>query len=297
MSQPYAFPPYASLPPAPASSPWRLGFGGLLRSEWLKLRSMTSTWVLVGISSVLGLYMTATSARAGLYFLDMLNQEYDTGIGIYNLSASMWGAPVWSGVLLALLGVLSITNEYSSGMIRTTLTVTPSRWPALAAKAIVVAAFAFVSTIVAEFLGALLTLPQATGVRFDLFLPSGLRVWVGSSLVLALMALLGLGLGTLVRSTAVSIVAYFGVMLILPLLFLFGVAAASSTYSGPDSSDVAFWMLLHMPAVAPFGVFTTIFDKPIEGVPIAVAGAVGATLFWTLVPLGLGFWAFQKRDV
>jgi len=290
-------PRYALSPPAPVASPWRLGFGGLLRSEWLKLSSMTSTWVLVGISFLLGLYVTATSARAGLFLLDMLNQQMDTDLGVNNLSSTMWGAPVWSGVLLALLGVLSITNEYASGMIRTTLTITPSRWQALAAKAVVVAGFAFVSTLVAEFIGALLTLPQVTDVRFDLFLPSGLRVWLGSSLVLALMALLGLGLGTLIRNTAVSIVAYFGIMLILPMLLLFGVAATASAYTGTDSGlNAAAWVLLHMPAVAPFGVFTTVFDKPIEGLPITVTGAVGSTLFWTLVPLAFGFWAFQKRD-
>jgi len=269
----------------------------LLRAEWLKLRSMTSTWVLVGISFALGLYTTATSARAGLFLIDQINQDYDTDLGLNNLSSSMWGAPIWSGVLLAMLGVLSITNEYSSGMIRTTLTITPSRWPAMAAKAIVVAAFAFVSTAIAEFLGALLTLPQATGMRFDLFLPSGLRVWLGSSLVLALMAVLGLGLGTLIKNTAVAIVAYFGLMLILPMLFLFGVAATAGTYTSDSSLNAVFWMLLHMPAVAPFGVFTTLFDDAALGIPITPLGAVGATLFWTLVPLAFGFWAFQKRDV
>ena len=293
----YVVPPYATLPPAPAASPWRLSFSGLLRAEWLKLRSMTSTWVLVGISFALGLYTTATSARAGLFLIDQINQDYDTDLGLNNLSSSMWGAPIWSGVLLAMLGVLSITNEYSSGMIRTTLTITPSRWPAMAAKAIVVAAFAFVSTAIAEFLGALLTLPQATGMRFDLFLPSGLRVWLGSSLVLALMAVLGLGLGTLIKNTAVAIVAYFGLMLILPMLFLFGVAATAGTYTSDSSLNAVFWMLLHMPAVAPFGVFTTLFDDAALGIPITPLGAVGATLFWTLVPLAFGFWAFQKRDV
>jgi len=193
-----------------------------------------------------------------------------------------------------MLGVLSITNEYSSGMIRTTLTITPSRWQALAAKALVVAAFAFVSTAVAEFLGALITLPQATGIRFDLFEPSGLRVWLGSAAVLALMAMLGLGLGTLIRNTGVSIVAYFGVMLILPVLFLFGASATLNAYSSINSVG---WILLHMPAVAAFGVFTPIFDYKIPGLPVTTAGAVGATLFWTLVPLAFGFWAFQKRDV
>jgi len=278
------------------ATPWRLSFRGLLRAEWLKLASMASTWVLVSISFVLGMYTTATSARAGLFLLDSLNEQWDTGLGLYNLSSTMWGAPVWSGVLLALLGVLSITNEYASGMIRTTLTVTPARWPSLAAKAVVVASFAFVSTAVAEFLGALATLPQATGVQFDLFQLTGLRVWIGSSLVLALMALLGLGLGTLIRNTAVSIVAYFGIMLILPILLLFGVAATASSFTDDSGLNAALWVLLHMPAVAPFGVFTPLFDHVPDDVPIATLGAVVATLFWTLAPLGFGFWAYQKRD-
>lgn len=295
--QPPAQPAWTAPSPQPAQSsavdPWQLSFAGLLRSEWLKLASMTSTWVLVGISFAMGLYTTATSAQAGLYFIDMFNQGLGTDYGIQNLSSAMWGAPIYSGVLLALLGVLSITNEYSSGMIRTTLTITPSRWPALAAKAIVVTAFAFISSAVAEFLGALLALPGLDGtVNFDLFQASGLRVWLGSCAVLALMAMLGLGLGTLIRSTAVAIVAYFGVMLILPLLFLFGLAAAQ------NSSGTVGWMLLHLPALAPFGIFTPIFDELGQevGVPITTSGAVAATLFWTLMPLGFGFLSFMKRD-
>jgi len=276
----------------PAVAPWSLSFAGLVRSEWLKLISMTSTWVLVSISFFLGLYTTATSARASMYFLDVFNQNLGTDYGVHNLSSTMIGAPIYSGVLLALLGVLSITNEYSSGMIRTTLTITPARWPALAAKALVVAAFAFVSTLIAEFIGALFTLPQVSDtVRFDLFMPTGLRVWVGSAFVLALMAMLGLGLGTLIRHTAVAIVAYFGVMLILPLLFLFGYAAAQTS-----SSTGVEWILLHMPAVAPFGVFTTLFDQAGPNIAITTPGAIIATLVWTLAPLAFGFLAFIKRD-
>jgi len=146
--------------------------------------------------------------------------------------------------------------------------------------------------MVAEFIGAMLSWPQLTGeVRFDLFMPSGLRVWAGSSLVVALMAMLGLGLGTLIRNTAVAIVAYFGIMLILPILFLLGSAAMQS----PDSNFVG-WTLFHMPAVAPFGIFTTFFDYSDLGVGITTSGAVAATLIWTLGPLVFGFMTFMKRD-
>ena len=271
---------------------WKLSFVGLLRAEWLKLMTMASTWVLISISFVLAFYTTATSVRAGLFFVDMIDSRLLDDYGFNNLSSSMWGAPIYSGVLLALLGILSVTNEYSSGMIRTTLTVTPSRWPALAAKAIVVAVFAFVSSAIAELLGAVLSFPGLSStVRFDLFLPSGLRVWLGSALVMALMAMLGMGLGTLIRSTAVSLVAYFGVMLVLPLLLLLGAAAMQNL------SESVSGILLHMPAVAPFGFFTPLFDYGAEwDLPATTVSAVIATLFWTLAPLGFGFWALAKRD-
>ncbi|MCL1838233.1 MAG: ABC transporter permease [Propionibacteriaceae bacterium] len=254
---------------------------------------MASTWVLVSVSFGLALYTTATSVRAGLFFIDIVNSELNRDLGINDLSSSMIGAPIYSGVLLTLLGILSITNEYSSGMIRTTLTVTPSRWPALAAKAIVVATFAFVTSAIAELLGAILSFPGLPDtVRFDLFLPSGLRVWLGSAFVLALMAMLGLGLGTLIRSTAVAVVAYFGVMLVLPLLFLLGTVVVQ-----PDNK-ISNWILLHLPAVAPIGIYTPVFDNaaPFLDWPATTASTTIATLIWTLLPVGFGFWSLLKRD-
>ena len=276
--------------PPSAPDPWNQSFVGLLHCEWLKLATMTSTWVLVGISFALAVYTTATSARASMYLFDVLNDVFGSEYGVRDLSSAMTTAPIYSGVLLALLGTLSITNEYSSGMIRTTLTITPSRWPALAAKAIVVATFAFLSSAIAEFLGASLSYIGLEGVRYDLFLPSGLRIWLGGALVLALMAMLGMGLGALIRSTAVSIVAYFGIMLVLPILFLFGAAAG-----GRLLEDSFLWVFFHLPAVAPFGAYTPLFDEEVADGVSSVSTTI-ATLVWTLTPLGFGFLALMKRD-
>jgi len=135
----YQQPGVAPLNPPVSLAQCHVSFSGLMWSEWLKLSSMTSTWVLVGISFAFTLYTAATSALAGIFIFDMLNTNMGTDYSVQNLSATMIGAPIYPGVLMALLGVLSITNEYSSGMIRTTLSITPARWPALGAKALIVA--------------------------------------------------------------------------------------------------------------------------------------------------------------
>jgi ABC-2 type transport system permease protein len=193
---------------------------------------------------------------------------------------------------MAMLGVLTMTNEYSSGMVRSTLTVVPSRGPAYAAKALVLGGFVFLTSAVAELLGALIAMGSITSrVDFDLFRASGLRVWLGGCLVIALMALLGLGLGTIFRGTGLSITMYFCLMLVLPVVLAWGMAATG--YSGDG------WLLAHMPALTPFGVYTPMFDETSPyswTMPITTMGAIAATLFWTLGVLGLGALAFQRRD-
>ena len=293
-------PPVAGGPPpvawaptgatTPAVAPWRLTFVGLLASELRKLTSMTSTWVLLGLSLALGIFTTAAiSDVMSSIFRGLLDIMYLPWSGITLVSQTMLSAPVYPGALMALLGIIAITNEYDSGMIRTTIAVAPSRWPALTAKAIVVAAFAFLSTLVGEFLGALIAKARlGSAVQFDLFTGTGLHVWCGSAFVVMLLALMGLAFGVLLRTTAWAVLTLLlGVMLVLPFLVML-------LWAGATSVPWAFW---HVPATAAVFVYAGPFIHSVGGTPpVTTLGAVGTMLVWTLVPLAGAYLSFLRRD-
>jgi ABC-type transport system involved in multi-copper enzyme maturation permease subunit len=128
-----------------------------------------------------------------------------------------------SGVMLAqlaiaVLGVLVITNEYSSGMIRTTLTAAPLRRTLLAAKALVFTVTTLVVGVASCFAAFFLGQAILSGHHLETSIgsPGVLRAVVGAGLYLAVLGLLSLGLGTLLRSTAGAIAAVVGLVLVLP---------------------------------------------------------------------------------
>lgn len=130
-----------------------------------------------------------------------------------------------SGVLLAqmaigVLGVLAISSEYSTGMIRSTFAAAPQRHWVVAAKAAVVGAVAFaagtVSSLVAFLTGQAILGAHGVGLTS----PGALRSIVGVGLYLGLFAIFGVALGTLIRRSTGAIAALFGLILLLPALLL-----------------------------------------------------------------------------
>jgi ABC-2 type transport system permease protein len=112
------------------------GFGALLRSEWTKLRSLRSTWIIVALAIGLSIGFSALIALTSGMTHDSWNAEVRDAFDpvLTTNSGSLFGC-----ILLILLGVTAVTSEYSSGMIRTTLIGNPQRYQVLAAKGIVVA--------------------------------------------------------------------------------------------------------------------------------------------------------------
>lgn len=111
------------------------GFGALLQSEWTKLRTIRGTWILVALAIGLSIGFSAVLALiTGMTYdslSDGLKAEFDP------ILTSM-GGWIFGLVIVIVLGATSVSAEYSSRMIRTTLIVTPRRKQVLAAKAIVV---------------------------------------------------------------------------------------------------------------------------------------------------------------
>ncbi|HEY1988266.1 MAG TPA: ABC transporter permease [Acidimicrobiales bacterium] len=201
--------------PAPEAPHYRPA--GVMRSEWTKIRSVQSTtWtILVTIVLTVGIGIIATATEASRWAHASLGDK----LGFDPTNVSLTGLLVGQ-LAIGILGVLAISAEYGTGTIRSSLAAIPNRKMFLAAKAGVFAAVALVVGEVASFgaffIGQMLIgggAPHATLAQGGV-----LRAVAGGGLYLAVLGLLALGLGTIIRHTAGAIAAFVGVLLIIPLL-------------------------------------------------------------------------------
>jgi ABC-2 type transport system permease protein len=133
------------------------------------------------------------------------------------VQSSVFG--VYFGQLVAaMLGVLVISGEYSTGMIRSTLTAVPKRLPALAAKAVVLFLATYVVGLLATFGAYLVSVVVFAGIDVSANLadPAVFLPLLGGALYLALIAVFALGVGTMLRSSAGGIAAVLGLILLVP---------------------------------------------------------------------------------
>jgi ABC-type transport system involved in multi-copper enzyme maturation permease subunit len=200
------YPPVQQMQTAGQVGGGSAGFGRVLLSEWTKIRTVRSTmWTLiVMVVLILGL---------GVLLAGTISPETDDDY----VAVALIGVII-AQLAAATLGVLTISAEYTTGMIRTTLTAYPHRLQVLAAKGVVFAGLMFVVGLITTALTAVLGKAMLTSrigdssADVDLF-----RSVVGSSLYLAVIGLFGLGLGVLLRHSAGAITALLGAIL-LPMI-------------------------------------------------------------------------------
>ncbi|KMS72817.1 ABC transporter [Streptomyces viridochromogenes] len=191
----------------------RTHLGHALASEWTKIRSVRSTmWTLgVFVLLVVGIGLGTAALVAGSSPDGSLSRENPLSFGFFGL--------LLGSMCVITLGVLTTASEYGTGMIRTTMTACPSRGRVLTAKAIVFFAVAFVVTLVSALLVAL-----ADVSMLDARDPSGeewLKGTVGISLYMALLGLLSLVVGSIIRHSAGAITIMIGVLLAPLVIALF----------------------------------------------------------------------------
>jgi ABC-2 type transport system permease protein len=190
-------------------------FPAVLRSEWCKLRSVRSTaWTLAAAVA----FNVAAAAVLGIVLPGHLSIPQKEAIDSVRVSL---GGLHLSQVAIGLLGVLAVTSEYSSGMIRASLAAVPQRRLLLTAKALVLTAAA-VTTGIAACLAAYLVfqafLPAGDAMRTTLADPGVLRAVTGAGLYLTVLGLLGFGLCAAFRSSAGAVAVLFGVLFVPILL-------------------------------------------------------------------------------
>lgn len=268
----------------PADS--RLRFSGVLRSEWIKLTSLRSTiWSLLAIVAGgvgLSLVLAMTMESAGIP---------DGPSAQFALSITAMGA-VFGQFVAAVLGVLTISGEYSTKTVQSTLAAVPSRLPVLAAKALTL--FGLVTAV------GLFTLFGSWAVTYPMFDKLGLAVGLAepgyagallaAAVYLGLTATFALGVGAILRSGAGGMAAVFAVLLLLPLgLSLFGSiewVAAVEPY-GLMAAGESMWTLA---SPAPAGMERAI------GTPLSSWAGGLTVLAWTTVSVGLGALTLHRRD-
>jgi ABC-2 type transport system permease protein len=192
-------------------------FADVLRSEWTKFRSVRSTFWALTVTVVLGIALGAviSAAAAHSYAKFSVSQKLSwdpTGVS----GAGM----AFAQLAIAVLGVLCISSEYSSGMIRTSLIAVPKRGRVLAAKSLVFAGVTFVVGEVTTFAAFVVGQAVISGHAPHAALgdPGVARAVVGGGLYLAALAVLSVAAGTLLRHPAAAIACMMTVVLVLPLI-------------------------------------------------------------------------------
>jgi ABC-2 type transport system permease protein len=268
--------------PAPTAPRYRPS--GVLRSEWTKLRTVRSTtWTLVAtiVATIgIGIIATATEAARWTHTPPASRLSFDpTNVSLTGL--------LFGQFAIGILGVLVISAEYGTGTIRSSLAAVPDRRLLLAAKA---AVFAFVALVVGEmvsfgafFVGQMLIgggAPHATIGQAGV-----LRAVAGGGLYLALLGLLALGLGSIIRHTAGALAVFIGVLLVIPILLPALPTSLNHTIGKFEPITIGNAMTS---VTTHFGPGGTPAFNPWAGLAL-MAGYAALTL-------GIGGWRMVRRD-
>jgi ABC-2 type transport system permease protein len=206
--------------PAPAPAAGRApDFSDTVRSEWTKMRTLRSTpitlavtaFIVIGLSALITLAVVSNPAHSG----------QDARRHPLTIIQSGWGLGL---LAFEVLGVLAVTNEYSSGMIAETLLATPRRLRVLLAKVVVFVLLVFVvaelMSFVNFFVGHAVISAYPPFPNVALTGHNVLRGVIGEGIDAALVGLIGLSIGAILRHTAGAITASVAVLFVLPLVLM-----------------------------------------------------------------------------
>lgn len=253
-------------------------FAGVVRSEWTKVCSLRSTWWVLGVAGVFAVGLAGVTGWA----VSKDRATLPVGEAVGNAFLAIDALALVFGVF----GVLLMTGEYGSGLIRATLTAVPRRLPVLAAKALVLVAVTLPAAMVIAFASFLVNQAffDADG-RVSLGDPEVLLATIGAACAPVALALLGLGAGTMLRHTAGALTAYAAAILIVPALL--GPAL-------PDSVEDN--VLPYVPTMAGQALYQAGGDS--DTFPWMLSPGAGALALagWTVLLMAGGAVVLRRRD-
>jgi ABC-2 type transport system permease protein len=276
-----AAPSMDSLP----SSVSKVTFGGALRSEFTKIRSVRSTrWTLLAMIVL----------TVGLGAIATYGQTTSHRAAYFDPTAWSLGGVYLTELLIGVVGTLVITSEYSTGMIRTSLTALPRRDLLVAAKVVVLASVAFVAGLIGSFasffIGQAIMSSQHISTTIDHL--GVLRAVVGAALFLTVGGVLAFGIGLLIRHTAAAVSATVAVLFLLPIagsLLPHGLQDHVDKWL-PTAAGAQIWTVNHAPhsnSASPIGASGPMFSP---------WGGFALFCGYAAIVVAAGLVLFRKRD-
>lgn len=185
-------------------------FPRVVVSESIKLISLRSSWILLLSTVAVMIGLAALFAFGIVQSVD--SQDPPPPELVRTIATSAGGG--FAQLIIASFGVVFIAGEYGTGMIRSTMTAVPNRWPPLVAKALVLAVISFVVGIVSSVIAFFVAQPILATQDLDFSLSSDgvFGSMVGLGLYLAVVSLLGMSIGALLRNAASGIVTVIGIL-------------------------------------------------------------------------------------
>jgi ABC-2 type transport system permease protein len=276
---------YSPVSPAAGRPRRRAGFGHYMLAEWTKIRSVRSTfWTLIAaIVIVVGFTALITWVTAANW--NGPRAASRDANAVTDPTSIIFGVAIYLGQLaIAVLGVLVVTTEYSTGVIRASLLAVPRRMTMLAAK---ITVFALVMFVLAEilafgsfFVGAAILHSHVSVSLSD----SGvLRATFGAGLYLVTYGLFAMAIGVLLRHTAGAISIAVAVAFVLPIIAGF-------------LPDTSFWN--HLVGYLPVQAGTQILTVHPTGDAVVLSAwqGYGVLCIWVAVLFGIGAYLFNRRD-
>jgi ABC-type transport system involved in multi-copper enzyme maturation permease subunit len=251
----------------------------VMHAEWTKLRSVRSTvwslfatiFITVGLGALFSLAFVSRYDSLGLH--DKLT---------FDATAHSLRGLFLAQIAIGVLGVLIMSSEYATGLIRSTFAAVPQRRTVLAAKAIVFGVVALVvcmvSVFVAFFVGQAILAQKSIGVGIGD--PHVLRAVLGAGAYLTCVGLMGLALGAIIRRTAPAISSLFAVVLVLPLL--------AQALPSPWDTDVSKYL--------PSGLGAAMFRVRPDSSLLSPGWAFVIAVLWAVAFFGVAAVMITRRD-
>lgn len=288
----------STLPPASG----RAGLGGAIASEFTKLRSVRSTYWTVASMVVVSVGIAAIAGAAASS--DLNSHPGDKALFDATM-VSLFGFFEFGQLIIAVLGALTITSEYSTGMIRTSLIAMPRRGTIYAAKLIVFTVVTLVISLITSFISFFVcqALLSGTGVSASLThsttVPAAdvnghlvgaititpgdvVTAVIGTALFVTVVALIAFGIGAILRHTAGSITTAIGLMFVVPIII--------QVLPGSWRDDI----VRFFPDGAGRVLSVTVTQTQTH--LWSAWPQFGVTVIWAAVLLGIGGYLFRKRD-
>ncbi|MGW6841252.1 ABC transporter permease [Streptomyces sp. NPDC054958] len=266
-------------------------FTDLLAAEWIKMRSLRSTYWVLALSAVVAIAINVNAVHSDLTYIDQPHPLLP-GLPPFKYDPLFHGLGSIAADVMALaaasFGAITVFGEYATGMIRTTLAAVPDRRAVITAKVALVTAITLVLGVIVSVTSFFTTnaMLASRHVGLSIHDPGCLRAVAAYALVIPVCALIGLAFGAVLRHATASIVAVVGMLFILPMLF------------GGERYRLLKEIGNHLPLAAQARLALNPDSHTSLGeYPATITGSWIALAAWALVSVTVAVMVVRRRDV